>query len=622
MKLLRLKIASPFRGLPKEGIELHFRQDNYLPEDINEPVCLVGLNGSGKSNVLEVICEIFYFLEIQNVAYTKELPKINQRYNSLGFEIEYTISRLKWQYAFSQLGLKELDLGKENIIIEFKKNPGAKIKCRAYYATYKQEFVIPEDKIGFVLPNRVVAYSSGQNELISNPFIKLDFHYFEEFQKRRSSINVSGDLDVNRMFFMDYEGNQLVLLSNYLFQESSMLYWKDRVAFNTKLRIEHLHSFSIRIQFRDHKKAFIELPSELNVGIEKLKKCATIWTDNEDELTKGNPKSLKNRVVELHFFADAAVRKAFRNIFKTPAELFRLLYLLRLLNMYCYTIAARDSIKNAPKGTNLSDLLPKPSADETVFKIDNILFKKNNTSEPVAYKQLSDGEHQLLHVMGTLMLMQESDVLFILDEPETHFNPEWRSKMISLIMQNNGNNNNEQDYFITSHSPFIISDCKPNNVYIFNRQANKMTVETAAQKRLNTFGASVNLLTEEVFNKNESIADYSLATLNEIKNRKFTTLAQIQQAKEDSRILGDSVEKTLLFRKLLMLESVLSKRKTEKKKSSVEKAGISATKAKAASKTTPKQKQAKIQTTQKTSPRRIVKTKYFKSNSKKTTGRK
>jgi len=617
MKLLRLKIVSPFRGLPKEGIELHFRQDNYLPEDINEPVCLVGLNGSGKSNVLEVICEIFYYLEIQNVANVKELKKINQRYDSLSFEIEYTISRLKWQYAFSQFGLKDLDLGKENIIIEFKKNPVEKIKCKAYYATYKQEFVVPEDKIGFVLPNRVVAYSSGQNELISNPFIKLDFHYFEEFQKRRSSINVSGDLDVNRMFFMDYESNQLVLLSNYLFQESSMLYWKDRIAFNKKLRIEHLHSFSIKIQFRDHKRAYIELPSELNVGIEKLKTCATIWTDNEDELTKGNPKSLKNRVVELHFFSDVAVRKAFRNIFKTPAELFRLLYLLRLLNIYCYTIAARDSIKNANKGTNLSDLLPRPSADETVFKIYNILFKKTNTNVPVAYKHLSDGEHQLLHVMGTLMLMQESDVLFILDEPETHFNPEWRSKMISLIMQNNGNNNNEQDYFITSHSPFIISDCKPNNVYIFNRQANKITVETAAQKRLNTFGASVNLLTEEVFNKNESIADYSLATLNEIKNRKFTTLAQIQQAKEDARILGDSVEKTLLFRKLLMLENVLSKKKNARKKSGVKKTGKPV--AKAASKTP--QKPVKKPTTKKASARTILKKKAVKANTKKTARR-
>jgi ABC-type multidrug transport system ATPase subunit len=225
------------------------------------------------------------------------------------------------------------------------------------------------------------------------------------------------------------------------------------------------------------------------------------------------------------------------------------------------------------------------------------------------------------------MLMQESDVLFILDEPETHFNPEWRAKMISLIMQNNGSNNNQQDYFITSHSPFIISDCKPNNVYIFNRQGNKMTVETALQKRLNTFGASVNVLTEEVFNKNESIADYSLAKLNEIKNRKFKILSDIQQAKEDARILGDSVEKMLLFRKLLMLEEEFNqkKKKTPFKKTVTEKKALVKKNSSALKRASVKNK---TQTLTKTKSAKILHTKRraikkaVKSSSKKVTKKK
>lgn len=195
-------------------------------------------------------------------------------------------------------------------------------------------------------------------------------------------------------------------------------------------------------------------------------------------------------------------------------------------------------------------------------------------------------------------------------------------------MQNNGNNNNDQDYFITSHSPFIISDCKPNNVYIFNRQGNRMTVETAAQKRLNTFGASVNVLTEEVFNKNESIADYSLATLNEIKNRKFKTIAQIQQAKEDARILGDSVEKTLLFRKLLMLEDEFNKKKRKTTKRSVMKKRIVAkrktgtAKAKLVSKKSVKQKPVKKKTRNLLNIKKSVKKKVVKITAQKTTRKK
>ena len=120
----------------------------------------------------------------------------------------------------------------------------------------------------------------------------------------------------------------------------------------------------------------------------------------------------------------------------------------------------------------------------------------------------------------------------------------------------------EQDHFITSHSPFIISDCKPNNVYIFNRdKRGKLKIETAAQKRLNTFGTSVNILTEEIFNKNESQGDYSNKEINKIKRRKLDSPEKIQKAKEDSRLLGDSVEKTLLFRKILLKEDELKKSK-------------------------------------------------------------
>lgn len=562
MKLLKLKINSPFRGLPPNGIELRFRQSLYMPNDINEPVCLVGLNGTGKSNVLEAICEIFYYLEMQGIAPEKEVKEINKRYQKLGFEISYSISALKWDYATTKLAeLSAFEAG-DKVVINFIKRQDGPLETIVQVGNSKPPFFLPAQFIADVLPNKIIGYSSGQNELISNPFIRLDFQYFDEFEKRKGDKNVLGNLDVNRMFFMDYDSSQLVVLSNFLFQEIDTSNWKDRTAFNKKLKIEHLHSFSIRIQFKDYKNDEIQFLSELNLGIEKLKKCATLWTDNGEELTGKNK---KKRIIEMSFYTDIAVRKAFRNIFKTPIELFRLFYLLRLLNIYCFSSSTRTAIKNAEKGTNLSDLIPKPAADELVFKIDGIMFKKANVAEPVAYKQLSDGEHQLLHVIGTLMLMQESDTFFILDEPETHFNPEWRAKMISLIMQNNIDNRNNQDYFITSHSPFIISDCKPENVYIFNKKDGVLKVETAAQKKLNTFGTSVNSLTEEVFDKNESQGDYSLDVLNEIKNRDFKRQEDIQQAKEDARQLGQSVEKTLLFRKLLMLEDGMKKKKVKSK---------------------------------------------------------
>lgn len=102
------------------------------------------------------------------------------------------------------------------------------------------------------------------------------------------------------------------------------------------------------------------------------------------------------------------------------------------MNIHSISPTARNKIKDAPQHANLSDWIPRPEMDKLVFKVHNICFRKKNVVKPVRYKQLSDGEHQLLHIMGTLKMMKENDVLFLLDEPETHFNPEWRAKMVRL----------------------------------------------------------------------------------------------------------------------------------------------------------------------------------------------
>ena len=561
MKLRYFKINSPFRGLPV-GFSLHFRQNNYYPGDNEEPICLVGLNGSGKSNSLEVLSELFYYLELQTISTDKALESINKHYKYLDFELHYEISAYKWREAYSQINEKLNISPDEKVFIKWRKKKNEQIQVAVQSITtsgaiYKN---VPIKFWSALLPSNVIGYSSGQNELISNPFIKLDYHYFDEFVKSTQSKEyLETNTDVNRMFFMDYESNELIIIANYLFEEKLSNTTNSKEDINLKLGIEELHSFGLKIKFRNYDGKFINYPSEIILGIEKLKKCATAFQDNEKEA-----KSKQNRSIELHFFSDIAVKKAFINQFKTPFELFRLLYLLRLMNIHCISPSTRKKIQEAPRNTNLSDLIPKPEVETLAFKVLDICFQKRNVTEPVRYKQLSDGEHQLLHIIGTIKIMTQNDVLFLLDEPETHFNPSWRATMIRLIMELNQEDQLEHDHFITSHSPFIISDCKPTNVYLFNKKNGKLNVQTAHAKSFNTFGTSVNILTEEVFDKNESQGEFAGITINELMSRKCNSIEDINQAKEDSKILGDSVEKTLLFRKLIMLEDELKKKKKKK----------------------------------------------------------
>jgi restriction system-associated AAA family ATPase len=378
-------------------------------------------------------------------------------------------------------------------------------------------------------PNRIIGYSSGMNELLSNPFIKMDFHYFEEFQKRMDNNKVFEGIEVNRMFFMDYDSNQMVVLANFLIESEDDKTHLDIL--NKELKIKDLQSFSISIRKKRYDGKAIEFPSELNDAINRLERCATCYTTKYEG---------KIEVIRLDYWVNDATKEAFRANFRTSVELFRYLYLLRLLNIHAYTPALRDTVREAGQGINLSTLIPKPEASELVFSIDELSFWKEGVDKPIHYKTLSDGEHQLLHVLGAIMLFDTDGTLFLLDEPETHFNPEWRSKFVSLINQTI-TEPRKQEILLSTHSPFIVSDCKPERVFIFENGKYR-------KPDFNTYGASINLISLKVFGKKETIAEGAMNRLRELRTEVENGIKTVEEAQKASQEeLGDSVEKMIFM---------------------------------------------------------------------------
>ena len=76
---------SDFRGL-KPPFEINFRS-TFNRNEI-DPICFAGLNGSGKSNMMELISEIFFYLEAVHMYSTSDA--INPS-SPFGFYIEYKI---------------------------------------------------------------------------------------------------------------------------------------------------------------------------------------------------------------------------------------------------------------------------------------------------------------------------------------------------------------------------------------------------------------------------------------------------------------------------------------------------------------------------------------------------
>jgi restriction system-associated AAA family ATPase len=609
MKMVSLELYSRFRGLQPD-FKIEFLRPLQQYNKI-EPLCFVGLNGSGKSNLMQGLAEIFFYLETFSLPETQQYTIAETWF---GFRIHYLLP-VTVQNALSEDDSNAVSsLTWRNVIIT--KTPGQNPVFEYYYAdTESKKRVQGAEMFSKLLPNQIIGYSSGMNEMISVPFTKMDFYYLDEMKRKESErTNESTDEfdgdnsqvnfikpDIYRLYFLSYQNNSLAVLANYLFRDfGDEQNAKEMDIINRLLEIKDLHSFRIGFNYKvqvsysntellrkitlaniesitnsaglysDFIKK-IQIPYALQQTLQKLIECSTtvrLFTDNDfnpfdinnfygiDESDSKN----ENVRIELHYKVDENLKRAFRDKFPGGAmKFFGELYLLNLLNIENYSEQTQQQVKQGSLETNIHEFLPKVSEEEKVFHVDAVRFKKKNGSV-VYYKQLSDGEHQYLQVTGSLMLIDENASLFLLDEPETHFNPEWRSKLISSLNQilelkikaDPGLFIPQQEIILTTHSPFVVSDCRPEMVYVFQRNNTNNLVEFK-KPDFNTYGASVNLLTAKIFDKKETIAEMVNEKLVLLKKEFETGLKTKEQVMQSLNGLGDSVEK------IIFIDSINSK---------------------------------------------------------------
>lgn len=104
---------------------------------------------------------------------------------------------------------------------------------------------------------------------------------------------------------------------------------------------------------------------------------------------------------------------------------------------------------------------------------------------------------------------------------------------------------------VTTHTPFLISDSKPDKVLVFAKDKTSSAV-SISHPDYNTLGASINKITMNTFGKRETIGGHAQALLEALRARfeqgsedKDALIAEIHQQ------LGDSVEKVLLIKAIL-----------------------------------------------------------------------
>jgi len=94
----------------------------------------------------------------------------------------------------------------------------------------------------------------------------------------------------------------------------------------------------------------------------------------------------------------------------------------------------------------------------------------------VTFRELSEGEQQLLTVLGLLQFTKGEESLFLLDEPDTHLNPIWKMRYLETIEKIVGPGAHNSHLILLTHDPLTIAGLERSQVQIFERSSGQIEV--------------------------------------------------------------------------------------------------------------------------------------------------
>lgn len=136
--------------------------------------------------------------------------------------------------------------------------------------------------------------------------------------------------------------------------------------------------------------------------------------------------------------------------------------------------------------------------------------------KPFEFDQLSEGEKQLLAVVGALQLTNRPDNLVLLDEPDTHLNPQWSWDYPSMLTEAfDVEQRRRSTVLMATHTPIMISGMTSDQVLLAHQPSDGAPAFTRPRRHPRGQGIANLLCSSEYFGLPSSLDKETQKLLDE-----------------------------------------------------------------------------------------------------------
>lgn len=414
-----------------------------------EPVTVVlGRNGAGKSNLFEALVIIF-----------RDLFK-GKSTNDFGYDLRYTLRGGTIAVRIWNPATLEDDSDSTTIRPGFAAKEGEPIDAFSFTITENgKERRIAKKDIAKFLPRYVVTYYSG----VSN---RMEHHFFQPQLEFRDELLKGNIIPLRPLFYAKPIHSHFALLAFFMTEDPEVTDFLSEYPW-----IEGLES-ALFVLKRPH------------------------WAKSKKKRTDGDPRFwyaggvVKDFLSCLYDCALAPLRMPGRiqhSFDQVENTEFLYLYLRdveQLRNL------ARESVAKMQRKTEFPNIESESFKAAEFFKLLESTFMSDLIYETrirvrvrhagsLTFRELSEGEQQLLTVVGMLRFTRDEDSLFLLDEPDTHLNPAWGMDYLN-ILRKHANTGKNSHLLVATHDPLVLTNLRRNQVAILERDSGNGIVASFA----------------------------------------------------------------------------------------------------------------------------------------------